>query len=423
MLSSRPGVQLSRLSLLVALLAGVTVGGCSDCGLNKTVTDATTVATDVLQDGIDKITGNLSSWQTVLQEMTNKLVGDAQSTVRNEVSTLLQGSIAVANASIQCDVDFVGHRVVQSLRRFQATLMHKPPPDVLEPSACTGVPSGVDYTAWQQGRVLKVDVYGYDFDATGLSLVLVTGTTRTDVSSRLTKTSSYNLTINLGGPLLFNGRQQKLQVLWQGNAAKPVSEIPVLVAPPPLCATRKVTIPPIPPMTITPTKVGSGDGEFSGNGPEVWTGVNLMVTSGNTISAFISMRVRETKSDWTEGRATLTKSVFTIEPGWRIDHIITPTSAADHFTASGKNIIKRGPGPPVQVEEIQGDNDGSDIGRTNMTVKFTAIDVWEVQTGECLSPSGAHDLLKSGTLSDALRSHIESAMKVVQPQFLLRPTR
>jgi hypothetical protein len=413
-----PRQPLTQFLLLAALLAGAAAGGCSDCGLNKTVTDATTVATDVLQDGIDKITGSLSSWQTVLQDIESKLVGDAQSTIRNEVSTLLQGSIAVANASVQCDVDFVGHRVVQALKRFQASLMHKPAPDVLEPSACTGVPSGVDYTAWQQGRVLKVDVYGYDFDAAGLTLVLVTGVSRTDVSSRLTKTSSYNLTVNLGGPLLFNGRQQKLQVIWQGNVARPVSEIPVLVAPPPLCATRKVTIPPIPPLTVTPTKVGTGDKEFSGHGPEVWTAVNLSVTGNNVVSANVSMHVKETQSDWTEGRVTLIHPVFTIEPGWKIDHIITPASAADHFTASGTNIIKRGPGPPVEVEEIQGDNSGDDIGRTNMTVKFTAIDVWEVQTGDCLSPSGAQDLLKSPALSEALRGHLESAMRVARPEFL-----
>lgn len=417
-----PVVRHFGLMVVVAFVLSATTG-CSKCfgGLNDTAKNATTLATDVLQDGIDKIGTNLSSWQTVLQDMVTKLTGDAQSSLRNEVTTLLQGSIAVANSSLQCDVDFIGHRVIQTLQRMLAKVRGKPAPDTLAPSVCSDVPSGIEYTAWQQSRIPKVDIYGYDFDAGELTVSLLTGTSRADVTSRLSKVSNYNLAINLGGsPGIFDGQQQKLQLVWKGNTSKPISEIPVLLPVTPVCQTRKVTLPAIPPITYNPPKVGGGDNDFDGNGPQIWTQVSLSVVGGSAVNATIFMRARETTSDWTEASGSMPpRTVFNVEPGWRIDRLLTPsTSALDVFTSSGHALQKRNPGPPCEAEEIQGDTDGDDIGRTGTTVHFTTVEVWEVQSDHCLNPNSARELLRKGGLPEPVRARLEDQLKEVPKGFL-----
>jgi hypothetical protein len=415
----RPGIVKLLTGLVLALAPALP--GCKGClsGVTDPISNVGTQATAVLQDGIDKITTNLSSWQTVLQEMQAKLTADTQSTLRNEVTNLLQGSIAVANSSLQCDVDFIGHRVIQALRRLLDKATGKTPTDVLQPAVCSDVPTAVDYTAWQQSRVLKADIYGYDFDAGALSLSLLTGSARSDVSSRLTKSSSYSLTVNLGGaPQLFNGQQQKLQVIWKNDFANPLSEIPVVLPVTPLCQTRKVTVPAVPPLSFTPPKAGTGDNDFNGNGPAVTTQVSLSLSGRTALTVTIFMRARETQSDWTEVRGSTTRNIFNAEPGWAIDHVITPTSATDTFTASGHALITRNPGPPVESVIIQGDTDGDDVGRTSATVRLTTIDVWEVQTDHCLNPNSARALLRDEKLSPAARQRIESTLRQVPAGFL-----
>jgi hypothetical protein len=411
--------HLTRLPLYLLLALAPNLPACKGCLFGDSIDNATAQATAVLQDGIDKITANLSSWQTVLQDMQSKLTKDTQSTLRNEVTNLLQGSIAVANSSLQCDVDFIGHRVIQSLRRLLDKAAGKTPTDLLEPAVCSDVPTAVDYAAWQQSRVPKVDIYGYDFDAGDLSLWLLTGSARTDVSSRLTKSSSYSLTVNLGGtPLLFNGQQQKLQAIWKQNFSNPVSEIPVVLPVTPVCETRKVTIPTVPPISFAPPKVGGGDNDFDGNGPAITTSISLALSGRTALNATIFMHAKETQSDWTEVQGSIVRTIFKTDPGWAIDHIITPTSASDSFVASGHALITRNPGPPCESELIQGDTDGDDVGRTSTTVRFTTIDVWEVQTDHCLSPTTARALIRDGNISPESRTRLESAIRAAPAGFL-----
>src|SRR5215468_2161147 len=127
---------LSRTPALVlgAAVMATTLLGCDGCGLNKVldpVVDPIKAAVSTLDDAIQKITAVSGSWQTVLQSSLTKLTADAQSTVRNEVQTLLNNTISTVQVSVMCTVDFLGHRVVQALQEIKAELLHTapPPPD------------------------------------------------------------------------------------------------------------------------------------------------------------------------------------------------------------------------------------------------------------------------------------------------------
>jgi hypothetical protein len=417
---AKRAVELLACGLLVVSLSGSDCLGIGE--VTETLDETTTKTVGVLQDGIDKITTNLSSWQTVLQDMQRQLTADAQSSIRNEITNLLQGSIAVANSSVQCTVDFVGKRAVQTLQRLLAKLKGQPPPDVLVPTSCSAVPAGIEYTAWQNNRVPKVDIFGYDFDASDLTLALVSGTTRSDITPRLQKISNYQFSVPLGGsPPLLNGTQQSITLVWKGNVDRPVSQVPVLLPVTPVCQARSRTVPQITPISFNPPKAGRGDREFAGNGPDIWTSVTLRIV-GTTLQAVLYMRARETGSDWTECAGTLTRQVYQADPGWRIDRILTPSVATDYYRDDTRTLDKRHPGGPVSRLEIVGDTGGSDVGETGMTAYFSTVRVWEVQTNNCVSPAGVREMIRTGRLSGELQDRFRLLLDRL-PMEAFPPTR
>jgi outer membrane murein-binding lipoprotein Lpp len=106
------------------LISGCSIGDKID-KLTDKVSDVAGDTVATLDNAIDALDRNSASWQAVLQDTTAKLTSDAQSTVRNEVSDVLNRSVAATGDELRCNVDFIGTRVRQALVRIRARLMHQ----------------------------------------------------------------------------------------------------------------------------------------------------------------------------------------------------------------------------------------------------------------------------------------------------------
>src|SRR5436189_6390062 len=59
-----------------------------------------------IDDAIQDLNNASASWQQVLQDLSNKLVDAAQSTIRTEVQNTLNRAVGAAGAEFRCNVDF-----------------------------------------------------------------------------------------------------------------------------------------------------------------------------------------------------------------------------------------------------------------------------------------------------------------------------
>src|SRR5690348_13869950 len=71
-----------------------------------------------IKSAIDQLAQQSQDWQTILPQLENKLIADANSTLANEVSQLLQNGIAAAGGEVRCELDFVGNRMREGLEKI-----------------------------------------------------------------------------------------------------------------------------------------------------------------------------------------------------------------------------------------------------------------------------------------------------------------
>ncbi|HWU91544.1 MAG TPA: hypothetical protein VN253_29955 [Kofleriaceae bacterium] len=402
----------------VLVLAGGSMG--SSC-ISNIAKDATAQAVDVLDRGITTISNNSQVWNNTLTTMISQLTDKAQSTVRTELTNLLNGSITLASTEVRCDIDFLGKRVVQALRRIKATLLRQPPPDVLEPHVCSAVPAAIDFQLWQThpDRVQSVSLYGFDLDEQSLALWLIDKAGNRDMTASMVKTSSCQLIINLGGNgVKLTSTSNKLTLVARGDQAHPVGEVAVIQPNLPLCQTQfKDVIPAALPKYIPPAS-GGGDQDFSGHGPVVTAEFNLF-TVGPTLKAVLFINARETVANFTEAEGQVIHTLWNADPGWAIDSIVssayseisyTDMTAGEPGTAADDRFF--GGNGPVASWICTGDTMGNDAGvKTGCTVsQFNVIRLKLRQTQNCVSAQSAVRMLNSNQLSPETRDHLKALL-------------
>jgi hypothetical protein len=407
-------VILSKRSAVFLLgLAGVVAGGCKLDQILNPVVDPLQNAVATLDDAISKISATSGSWQNVLQDTVGKLTSDAQSTVRNEVQTLLQNSVAAVQVGAMCTIDFIGHRVVQSLERIKASLLGQSPPP-LSPFVCGSAPLAVEFDAWQQSRVPIVTLTGYDLKVPlGVRLVETTGTT--DVPNVLASISTYQVTINLGATgLHLTPKSQRIVVLTAEPTPVELSAINVVQPQPKICVEKDVDN--VVPQTISflPSSHTRGDSEFDGSGPRVTAQVSIYPV-GSHLNYRVSMTAAETESDWTTvtgsgaGELTLSKPV---PANFRIAAVNGPTVSNASYVDQNHNEdhVRPTNGGPVSEFRFLGDTSGDDVGRTRMTAAvFNSIGLHLVEIQNCVTRAEARSLLSSDpSLTPSMTSHLKS---------------
>src|SRR5690242_15920101 len=75
-----------------------------------------------IENAIAVLDQNSAAWQTTITNLEKDLVAGGQSTLANEVQSLANRAIATTGAELRCNIDFIGQRIDQELRRIVARL-------------------------------------------------------------------------------------------------------------------------------------------------------------------------------------------------------------------------------------------------------------------------------------------------------------
>jgi hypothetical protein len=358
------------------------VSGCGLGDISQQINSSTQQAIAALNDAITKLSNANADWQGILGDLMSKLPA-AEQTIKADVSDVLTHAIGAAGTQVTCILDFIGTRVREGLLRIKAKVLGQSLPPV-EPSFCDANPAAVD-SARVPNELKFIEFFGYNFDSTpAVQVVLKNGDQEVDVSNFLDRPSHYHMTLKFGA----NGVQlsptsQRFIVRWNNNE---VSTIGIIQPTTPVCGTRVKPFTPsaidfIPPRT-------RGDREFSGHGPRVDTHVSVS-NFGQRVFANIQMTAQETESDWTTASGSMSKEIYTPDPGWRVQQILGTPNADFNYTDSDTkdDTFNIGGNGPVSILTFLGDTSGDDAGiDTKVTVTFSSLRMVEIETTNCVSP-------------------------------------
>jgi hypothetical protein len=395
----------------------------SACGairnLSGTVENASTGAVNAIDDAIDMINNAQSDWQQVLRDLERDLVEEGQSTLRNEVAVLTSRAISQTGVEARCNADFLRDRVVQGLTVIKAKFLGDELPPA-EPAICQVVPIAVDRDAVPQ-NITQLEFYGYDLDLAnglGVNLERTTGSA-VNVTSHLAYPSRYAMTLPFGAAgVQLDDRSKRFRLDWSGRT---ISTIAVIQPQTPVCESKTAHVD-VGAVTFQPSKKGSGDRDFDGNGPKVRATVTLH-RYDKKLTADIYMRAAETDDDWSRAEGTKTVDIYNTDPGWRIESISGNTSDTHTYTDTDheNDSFEIGSGGPVKRFVYVGDTDGDDAGRdTQVTVTFNRITLVLVQDTDCISDQAVFRL-PAILITDATRRRLEPLARAQEALRINRP--
>jgi hypothetical protein len=403
---NRPDRRPSRPTLLVAAAAAFVLLTAGKCNIDTA--DIERGITEAVNQAVDSLDRNSSAWQSILEGLNAKLEGlvkdlpSERRAIKADVASLLTGTVAAAGTELRCSVDFLGRRVKEQLQGILAHFLGRDPPPLV-PAVCEVDPPVVDLNlaAADRNRVL---FYGYNFDSSvPPSLRVLTSSGSRDASAALNRASPYLATASLAanGANLDAG-SVRLVLEWQGRV---LSEIGVVQAATPVCEVKdnELAVPAGQLVDYAPPKVGGGDADFAGHGPDVSVSVSLALASGGDhVDVVKSMFARETRSDYTTASGTETTEYYRAPSGFRIEKILSgDTSSYSYRDTNHDNDEKNlGPGGAASKFEVVGDTSGDDAGHgTKFVATMNALKVRLVQTGDCASPNALRLAAKLNRLS------------------------
>ncbi len=399
-----------RKSSVLAIFLFCSLTGCGS--INKVGnfgTDTRTETVNTLNDAITALQSQSANWQQVLKDTVSKLTKDAQSTLRSEISDLISRTEAQGGVELRCDADFVRERIREELVRLKAKFLGQPEP-VVDPAFCQVVPIAVDRELIPD-RLKQVEFYGYNFtQASGLGVFLEGASgQRSNVTDKLDKPTTYAMTLKFGANgVQLDNASARLVLEWSG---KQISSVAVIQPTTPVCTSKVQTVSPGDIGPFMPPKIGQGDADFNGNGPDVNADVTLIVAP-QTLTAKVHMHARETRSDWTEAEGWQIYQLYAPEPGWKIEQVVGKTSSSHHYVDSNQteDSFDFGTGELVRRFVYVGDTSGDEAGtRTSVKVTFNDIHLVLVQTANCVPDTAIKALQLNGLLSTRASTRLNSA--------------
>lgn len=304
-------------------LASALILGIAGCGwLSRDTTERALQDIDQLLKIVDD---QSKSWQSTLQILEDKTAKDTQSTIRTEVDTLVQRSVAATGAELKCNFDFMRDRVRQHLLNIKAALMHKPGTQI-KPLFCQVVPSQVDQRLAADRRAV-VSFVGYDMDIGEPARVRVflvdNAGQEVDVTDKITNPTHYLMTLNIssGSGVQFQPTSNKLVLRWGADV---LSSIAVLREPAPFKAEVSVNaVGPSDAPSVSAT-VPSGYRLIGGGCHSEWQGAGQLLTASYPVG---SSWMCTAKAHAVMDMAGLTAYVLYIPDNLKIDISITSASS------------------------------------------------------------------------------------------------
>ena len=355
--------------------------GCSVLKTLDNLPDTLNKTENLIDDAIAEISTQSGSWQTTLQNLESKLVGDAQSTIRTEVQQLANRTIAATGVELRCNADFLGTRVIQGLERIKAKLLNQPPPERI-PFFCKVIQEGIDMSL-SPDRRNKIDVTGYDFDnQPNLKLFLYSNGQKTDVTQYINRLTHYQIVINLGNNGLVLNNQSDRIIFEYNNQL--LSSIPIIQQQILNCIIEDYAIP-ISTITCTPMHI-SGDTDFFGHGPRIDCDVNAFI-EGNKVKVKIFMKAQETAWDNTIAEGSDIYTIYTAPSNRKIEAIISDSSSSKSYTDGNFEVdyFNNGSGELVKRFAFVGDTAwGGESGtKTKVDVELNKLTIRLKEVGNC----------------------------------------
>lgn len=369
-------------ALLPIIYTALSFSGCGLGGVKNSIDNAV----GVIDEGITTIDQNSTKWQGTLQEISDKLPKDIQSTIRNEMDQLVARSIARGGVEFRCNADFLAQRAILGLKRIKAMLL-KQQPEPIKPSFCQVSPEALVLNAPKDSRQ-TILIAGYDMDQADksgqpLRAVLFSDKNGAKVNldeGRIGRTTHYSITLNVARAdfekLLRDKKISKIKISWGDNS----SGLPeVLVVPREAQTTTKPNVV-LGPVTFAPPRTG-GDADFNSKSdhPMKYTVKGESRIEGSKIMVRVYMMGAETQADWTKAEGWSTwQTAYTAPPGWKIKNVRPlGVSEANGSTASHSKITAHlSQGEAVTKFDILGDRDGIDVGiYTSVTAFFTPVTI------------------------------------------------
>jgi hypothetical protein len=135
-----------------------------------------------LQDPVDKIAltfnnaiaelgSESTGWRGTLQQLEQDLIQQGQSTLANQVQSVLNRGIAAAGLEVKCSVSFLKAQLRQEVQAILAAFQKKPvPPPV--PHFCSYDPATVDLRILGRDR-LPLNVYGFNLSNSNVTVTVI----------------------------------------------------------------------------------------------------------------------------------------------------------------------------------------------------------------------------------------------------------
>jgi hypothetical protein len=151
-----------------------------------------------LQNAINQLANQSASWQATLQNLENQLIAHGQSTLANQVQSVLNRAIAGASLELRCNVDFLASELAQALQDIKANFNHQPPPGQ-PPHFCNVDPSAVDLRLPPDSRPATLNIYGFNFTAPAITVAIVdtSGNRITPPAGIFTVGTEFEATLNI----------------------------------------------------------------------------------------------------------------------------------------------------------------------------------------------------------------------------------
>jgi len=357
------------------------------CGLGTKIEDATTKAVNAIDKAMSNLSFESQEWRTVLENALDEIPDEIKEIIGNDMQNLISESIAVAGVEVRCNVDFFRARLRQDLGNIKRKILKQP---LIEGDAeiCQIVPSVIDLNLSPNDRN-SITFTGYDLRNTDVTLFLRSGGSQIDHTSKLHKTSNYQLTANLGGNgIPLNSGSDQIILKYKGNI---LSEIPVIQVAPEIC---------------------------DSNGPYVTSWVKLKLSQDKkNLRAEMYMEAKETRSDWSTAKKTETITLYNAPNNWVIEKITTnPMSIHRNYLDDDHALDTYNiGGGPVEKMVFTGDLSGDDIGRTQVEISFRPINLQLRENKDCVvSRFMLATAINKGVVSSKLKKDVFEAQPIMK---------
>ncbi len=359
--------------------------------------DTRTATLRVLDHAVRSLGRVDSDYQQVLRNTTVTLPPSADPRVPAEIRAFL-ARVPQPGAEFQCSGDFIRIRAEHLLWRLRDMVL-KIQTEPVEPTVCYAVPFAVDLMRAQTTAGL-VDIYGYDFDATTLQLVVVTPDGFVDVTPSLTVKSPTHLTVRVGDDgVPATATNQSLGLVW-GHVIH--YRVPLVGPATHLCSSRLEAIP--------AGRTVSYDGGLLTNGgrnADDTQATMRLEYSSNLVEAVLCVTAADPA-----GSGCFSEFLYTTHPDRVIDGVLGPASSQISLGRGSPPLnrsVRRG---PVRRWAVS----------TSIDARLDRITVVSTDAEACLSPIAYVEAKRTTTFPVATRQRLEAELGQVDRAILkLRP--